>query len=209
VIKEKNKRYKNMWWEKPGNQFPLGIVTSLENPAERTKLATWVDKMKNSNPAKLAILAAIIGIAYYLWPKWENEEVTPLVDPAVPAWPQIEAACWNQVPGIAKSELSLERKNQYGSVLKENTRENISKRWIQWNEWKATINELGTIPAEKVNADFLKLVSTVNSTPTILNVQALQQWIGMEAKDDKTAQDGILGPITTGQIRNYLSSCKR
>jgi hypothetical protein len=31
----------------------------------------------------------------------------------------------------------------------------------------------------------------------------------MEAKDDKTAQDGILGPITTGQIRNYLSSCKR
>jgi hypothetical protein len=51
------------------NVLPSHVVTSLENPAERTKLATWVDKMKNSNPAKLAILAAIIGIAYYLWPK--------------------------------------------------------------------------------------------------------------------------------------------
>ncbi len=47
----------------------------------------------------------------------------------------------------------------------------------------------------------------MSEKPTIENVQEVQRWIGMEAEDSKTAQDGILGINTTQAISNFISKC--
>lgn len=39
------------------------------------------------------------------------------------------------------------------------------------------------------------------------NVQNLQRWVGMDSVDNKNAQDGILGPITTKNISDFVTKC--
>lgn len=81
---------------------PVQVIDSLASPEKRSRLAQWIDTMKSTNPAKrLAILTAVTGLAYYLWPK-SGKEVPPPVRSEAPAEEIIEAACAGMKSGIAK-----------------------------------------------------------------------------------------------------------
>lgn len=54
------------------------------------------------------------------------------------------------------------------------------------------MQSIESLPPKTLDAKFLDLVQLVNKDPSMDNVQNLQQWIGMDAEDSESAQDGIL-----------------
>ena len=131
--------------------------------------------------------------------------IPPVLDPNAPLLPQIEAACGAD----SKKDLSTIIDRRLSSdkvVLTATTRNAIGKQWMQSPEWKKLV--ILTTDSEKaLDPKFVILFNTVKNDPSVSNVQELQRWVGMEAMDDKAAQDGILGPLTTRAINTLITKC--
>jgi hypothetical protein len=92
-------------------------------------------------------------------------------------------------------------------ILTEKRRDRISERWTQTAEWKTAVekwNELLKNYQDQVNTEVQKIIQTAIDQPTVINIQKLQQCIGMDAVDVATGQDGILGKRTTAKFVEFI-----
>lgn len=164
----------------------------------------------------LGLIPLILG-ALWLALKERNPDTT--VAPPGPddaGSPDAAADHCQKCSDAALSEIKYNRPSDANNriILDEKRRKNISKRWMSTNTWKDVIQLFNTHRAA-VNQDSSETQNVASSLdavlkdPTVANVQALQRCIGMADKDDKAAQDGILWPITTGNLKKVITSCIR
>lgn len=80
-------------------------------------------------------------------------------------------------------------------ILDEKRRESITLRGMKTAEWKAAVTlweELNIQYSEHFSETFKNKVNAAINTPTVENIQQLQNCIGMEAVDKAIGQDGIV-----------------
>lgn len=195
---------------------PAATAAALSDPKKRNALGDWLDNLKKNDKVKWALIAAaVIALALLLWPKSKTdsteEDTVVIPDPSVPMSQQLDDICaedsWKPLAVI-----EIGRDNWNGIKLSEKRRESISQRWMKNNQWKALIDEFESsrnlLDSSPSGKQFIYNFDAMIKDPTIVLVQDIQRWIGMESADSKVGQDGILGPITTQTIHTFIQTCK-
>ncbi len=110
-----------------------------------------------------------------------------------------------------KWEIKLKRTSEDAAniTLTEKRRGSLSEKWMKKEPWKVLVKEFKENEALLASSGFAKVFNTMLKNPTIEAVQEVQRWIGMEWIDDKRNQDGILGPITTAKIKEFIAQCNK
>jgi hypothetical protein len=196
---------------------PAKIAALTKTPEWRATLAKDLDAAKKNNISRWwLLLPLILALGWCASQNGDDKGggsggdsrtpvAPPAFNPAQPVGPQLEAACGVD-SGAGSSELEDGRISDVGAKLTTKTRESISKRWMRSGEWTALV-ALFDESQSFLDKGFLTKFQAVQSNPNISNVQELQRWIGMASKDQKTGQDGILGPITTSDIAQLINAC--
>jgi hypothetical protein len=196
---------------------PAKVAALVKTPEWRATLTKDLEAVKKNNISRWWLLLPLILALG--WCASQNGDgagggsgdgskapvAPPVFDPAKPVAPQIDAACGVD-SGAKSSELEDGRISDAGAKLTTKTRESISQRWMRSGEWTALV-KLFDESQSYLDNDFIATFQLAQEDPNIANVQELQRWIGMASKDQKTGQDGILGPITTSDIAKFINIC--
>ncbi len=189
---------------------PTAAAAALADPGERKKMADWLDKQRSNNTVKwLVILAALIALGFLLWPKWwkEDDATDPGVDPNLPSWPQLDAACGRK-SNVEQSTLKDGRKSDVWAILTESRREKISNKFMKDPAWKEVTTQFEANKVLLNKSWFAAAFEEMLKDPKPSAVQRIQQWIAMKNEDVRTGQDGILGPETARSLIAFMNVCK-
>ncbi|MBP9811911.1 hypothetical protein KBC86_00905 [Candidatus Gracilibacteria bacterium] len=110
--------------------------------------------------------------------------------------------------GKKRGDIIDKRVSNEGAVLTEKKRENISLRYMVQPRWKEVVKLYNENKELLEKSKFSDAFEAMLRNPSIAGVQHIQRWIGMEEKDNETAQDGILGPNTAAALIKFMNTCK-
>jgi hypothetical protein len=198
------------------NGKPGWLIEKLEKDK---KLSPWL---------LLPLLALVLLLARCSGddtpPLPENDPKTGAPSPAAVA--KYCADCGEGETSIIDYSRRSEANN--GVILTRKKRESLTQGFMKGAEWKKFMTDLPVIEKSLASSNhplsptLIKRVKDVILVPNVENVQDLQKCLKMFEKkssgwpkintivtlDHQWAQDGILGPITLGKIREAISMCK-
>lgn len=195
------------------------------SPNSVANMNAGIQAVKNGNPEKFksffnnhwkAIASGMLGLTI-LRNALEREKTNPyyILPEELSTDPQVAfEQCMLCFQDVKESTINYARKSVSGRELTEDYRIDISRRWMQRQEWKdlmtewnETMSKLQQVESEGV-AMLQEKIRVINESPTVAAVKDLQRRINMIAEDNAAGQDGILGPNTTNAIREFITTCR-